>query len=352
MPTDSPNLVRPAHRIAIVKLSSLGDVLHASGAAAAIKQTNPEAWLAWVVQDAFADLLRGNPHIDELIVVPFPGGLANLRHLKQAGLALREEKVDLVIDLQGLLKSAYVSWLSKAPERCSAADAREGGRFAANHYMTCPKGIGGAGKQLQYVASIGADISGLEMELTATEEARAEAARLLASGGLGEGVRFAAIVPASTRQTKEWPPERFAELARRLYEELGLLPVFIGGRKDEALSARLLAQAGVPGLNLSGKTSLQSLIAVGERASLTVGGDTGPVFILAVAGSPAVGLFGSTSFAGKLPSGPQWIALWDRQPCYPCHKSYCDRLDCMKSLTVDRVMATARQALEAAGQQV
>ncbi len=247
MPTDPPNLVSLAHRIAIVKLSSLGDVLHASGAAAAIKQTNPEAWLAWVVQDAFADLLRGNPHIDELVVVPFPGGFANLRHLKKAGLALREERVDLVIDLQGLLKSAYVSWLSKAPERCSAADAREGGRLAANHHMTCPKGIGGAGKQLQYVASIGADISGIEMELTATEEARAEAARLLAEGGLREGAPYVALVPASTRQTKEWPPERFAELARRLSEELGLLPVYIGGRKDEALSARLPSPGGRTG---------------------------------------------------------------------------------------------------------
>ena len=178
-------LLHNVDRIAIIKLSSLGDVLHASACAEAIKRTRPEALLAWVVDERFAGLLEGNPFIDELVIVPWKSGLLpRFKALVEAGKHLKELKIELVIDLQGLFKSALIARYSKAPYKACAADAREGAKAVAKYYMTAPKGVGGADKQLAYVASLGADIADLDMKLEPTAEALESVKRLLVDEGL------------------------------------------------------------------------------------------------------------------------------------------------------------------------
>ncbi len=345
---NSPNLIAQASRIAIIKLSSLGDVLHASPCAEAIKHSRPEAFVAWVVDERFAGLLEGNSFIDELIVVPWRGGTwQRLKALVEAGKRLHKLQIELVIDLQGLFKSALVARYSKAPLKACAADAREGAKFVAKYYMNAPEGMGGAAKQLAYVASLGADSTGLDMRLEPTPWALEAAGKLLEQAGLPKGRPFVAIVPSTTRQTKLWPEWYFAELARLCKEQLGLSPVYLGTSKDKALADRIIAQSGVEGANLCGQTDLQQLVALGRLAALCIGGDTGPVFICAAAGAPTVAIFGSTAPAGKLPQGEKYKFLYKHLPCAPCNRTYCENLQCLLQIRPEEVLQTAREALAA-----
>jgi heptosyltransferase-2 len=185
-----------------------------------------------------------------------------------------------------------------------------------------------------------------------TDEMHEAARRLLRRAGIGDGP-LVAVAPGSAGEgAKRWPAEQFGALCQRLTRELAHPCAILGSGRERELGAiaRRHAGSGSPVVDLTGRTDLGTLVGVLARASLFVGNDSGPAHVAAALGRPGVALFGPTSEGHSGPVGPRMRTLRRRLPCAPCFEPECPlgHLDCLRGLTIDDVVAAARQALAGA----
>jgi lipopolysaccharide heptosyltransferase I len=304
-PSPDPARLAPSlRRVLLVKLSSLGDIVHALPLADALRAALPDAHIAWAVRRRFADLLLGNPNLDRVYILE-GGGIGDVLAL---GKTLRRVggPFDAALDAQGLLISGLVARLSGAPLRIGLDRNREGNALWMTHPVVPAKGrVHMVGALLGFCDALGLPRSEPRPQhyLADAEPERAE--ELLAGGPAagGRAPRAGLIVGASSAD-KAWPPARWAELARRLADH-GVRPVLLGGPGEAAAAAVIAeeAKAAAP-LNLAGKTaSLRVLASVLARCAVVIGGDSGPTHLAVAVGTPAVGLYGVTDPAR---TGPGW----------------------------------------------
>ena len=323
-------------RILVVKLSSLGDVAHALSAVRALKERTGAA-IDWVVQPEYAPLLACCPDVARTIVFPrrnFARGF--FPFLRE----LRREKYDVVVDLQGLMKSALAARLARGARRVGPAWAREGvGRFYDAQPAKTPGPRRHAVAELMDVANLVApgDSTPPEPNL-AFPEAESD-------GDPGPHVAFA---PFSRWKTKDWPVEKFAELGRRLATEMGCRIRIVGGRDDEAQGETLARQIGEGARNLCGRTDLPGLCSLLKQMDLLVTVDSGPMHWADALGVPLVAVFGATDPARTGPfRQPDHVVAKDGLECRPCHSRTCARGDlvCLRTLEVESVFQMALSKL-------
>jgi heptosyltransferase I len=294
-PVLAPGAVR---RLLLVKLSSLGDVVHALPLLEALRVgLGSEAEIVWAVREKFTDLLRGNPHLSASSTLK---GSAPGEILAFGG-TLRERRFDVALDAQGLLVSGLVARLSNAPVRVGFDLNREGNALFLTH-ATVP-----ARERRHMVEKLMGFCDALgvprlaprpQTYLAAGEE---DAARALLADA-GDGPRVGLIVGASTPE-KAWPAERWSELARRLADQ-GFRPVLLGGPGEVATAEEIAREAGgAVAANLAGKTTPRALASVQALCAVVVGGDSGPTHLAVALGVPVVGLYGVTDPAR---TGPDW----------------------------------------------
>lgn len=331
-------------RILIVRLSALGDVVLSSGLLPALRARWPQARLSWLVEAPAAPLLREHPLLDELIVAPRAEWkrllkarqyLALWRSLREFRKALRARRFDLVVDPQGLLKSALLGWFSGAPRRV-LLKPREGSHWLATEYLREPKaGDEAIGHEYRALAvHLGAGPAQFQLSLQPNAQAVA-----LADARLSEQPwrdRVAVLAAFTTRPQKHWFDQEWRALAQRL-QKAGLQPVLLGGPADRAAAESLCA--GAPGLlNWVGELPLDVSAALIGRAALLVGVDTGLTHMAMAQRRPSVALFGSTVPYRQGP-GPEARVLYRALPCSPCHRQpSCNaRFDCMRQYHADEV---------------
>ncbi len=321
-------------RILIIKLSSLGDLAHALPAARALKERTGAA-IDWVTQPEYADLLARCPDVDRIIVFPrrrFARGFFPFL------LALRRERYDAIVDLQGLMKSALVARLARGSKRVGPAWAREGAHL---FYDAQPARADGPRR---HAVEEWMDV----VRLVAPGDDPAPEPRLNLpdaenNGAPGPHVAFA---PFSRWGTKDWPAEKFAELGRRLAAEMGCHILIVGGRDDEAPGEALARQIGDRARSMCGKTDLPGLCSLLKGMDLLVTVDSGPMHWADAMGVPLVAVFGATD---PTRTGPhrQWnnVVAKAGLACRPCHSRVCARGDlaCLRTLDVETVL---RKALE------
>jgi heptosyltransferase-1 len=316
----------PPRAVLIVRLSALGDVVVAAPLASALRRAHPDARLAWLVEDRFAGAIEGHPALDRVMVFP----RARLRELRRSGrwiTLLREVRAflrelrsagpfDLALDVQGLLKSAFLAYLSGARVRVGLG-SREGSGLLmtrVNRRRRDSRRIGSQYRAL--LESMGIAPGEFLPELFPGEEGRREAALLLAETGL-EG-RFAALCPFTTRPQKHWRPDGWAEVARGLAER-GLSIAVLGGPGDREAARKLVSSFPPGSVDLAGRTTVKGAAAVIERSALLAGVDTGLTHFGVALGVPTVALFLSTSpylDAGR----PQAVVLYHPRNCSPCRR--------------------------------
>ena len=336
-------------RILVVRLSAIGDVVMASGLIPALRARHPDAHLAWLVEPAAAPLLMHNPRLDEVIVWPRGEWLALWRARRYGELwcrlrafrhGLRERRFDLVLDTQGLLKSAIWGWLSGAPRRVSLIGHEHSHRLATERVVPPPDvGLRPIGAEYRHLAQyLGAPGGSFRMDLAVGDAPRQRARARL------PGTRYAVLCPFTTRPQKHWFEDRWQALAARL-RDAGLVPVLLGGPDDRAAAARIAA--GVPGLvDLAGALKLDETVAAIEGAALLVGVDTGLTHMGTALGVPTVALFGST-MPYRDPCTPRSAVLYEQLECSPCrrHPTCGGRYDCMRAFEAGRVFDTAMALL-------
>ena len=285
----------PLGRLLVVRLGSLGDLVHTLPAVAAIRIAHPFAQIDWLVDRAHREFLDLVPVISSTIPLRKATGGGWLQALRE----LRARRYDVAIDFQGLIKSAALARLSGAARVIgfSRATAREG---AASLFYTertaVPRGRHVVDKNLTLAARLDAPTHRREFPIMPLPSTALD---ILRGGGLD---RFALINGGAAWPNKRWPAERYGRLAAWLHEQHGLRSVVLWGPGEETL-ARAIVDASGSSATLAPPTTLTDMVAIAREAALMVSGDTGPTHVAAALGTPVVALFG--------PTDPQRNGPWD-----------------------------------------
>ena len=306
---------RHALRIALIKLSSLGDVVHALPVAATLRARVPDAHLTWIVERREAAVLRDHPALDALVAVDTrrwrrARSLSDLGEVLGAVRAMRRRlrlaAFDVALDLQGLLKSGVLAAATRAPLRIGFAARRCREPLNAlftNRRIDPPAAARHVVDQhLSLLAPLQVGEPVREFHLPVDPVAEARADEFLAASGVKPGRRLVVLNPGAGRPDKRWPEERFRALADRLTEDVGADVVVVWGPGEE-MTGRRIAPPGTSRAVLGPPTNLHELVAFLRRASVLVAADTGPLHLAAALGTPCVGLYGPTSAVRNGPYG-------------------------------------------------
>ncbi len=344
-------LPHSARAILLVRLTARGDVLLASPVVEALRRRYPEAHIAWAVESHARDMIEHHEGLDEIIVwdraawkrMIRAGRWRALWHaFRELRARLRAPRFDIVLDLQGLLRSGWVAWLSGGSVRIGLG-SKEGSQLLMT--ATVPRhGTAAGSTSLQYpyfARALGLPSEDLSLHLTLSDEQERFVPRFVAEHRLERG--YAAFAPFTTRPQKHWFEDRWAALAARIHSELGLPVVVLGGPADRAAAARIVATARTRLIDLTGRTRLGEAAAVVGRSRLFVGVDTCLSHVSVAFRRPSVLLFGSNIAYREAPHGRARIAL-ELQPCAPCaNRPTCGgAFWCMRALEVDRVFTMAK----------
>jgi heptosyltransferase-1 len=334
-------------RVLIIKPSAIGDIVHALPVLPRLKRRWPGAKLSWLVTPGCAGLVQGHPLLDETILFErgrFGHGWYNPAALWDLGgfvWDLFRRKFDLVIDLQGLFRSAWVSLASGASRRIGFSNAREFAPWFYTDLVDCSwKNDHAVDRYLKIITELGCDERPPEFCFAVDKEDRRHIDQLIPPG-----TQFAVLLPGTNWATKQWPVERLAELVKPLKERFGLECVAAGAAGDAKLTSLIPAK-----FDLTGKTNLRQIVALLERASLVVGNDTGPMHMAAALGRPLVTPYGPTDPGRTGPYGRDESVVRLNLPCMPCYSRTCSHGSCMRWLEVEAVMRVAADQLEKAGQ--
>jgi len=343
--TDTPR------RFLIVRLSSIGDIVHTLPAAAALGEVLPEAEIHWVVESRYAALLKGNPFVRRLVALDTLGWRRRLgsraawREIREGWGELRAFRYEAAIDFQGLWKSAAIARASRARVRIGFTRAylREPG--AASFYTTRvapPAGKHAIAENLALVERLGARAERWQFPLPHTDADDAYIKAALAALGTRD---FVIINPGGGWRAKCWSPENYAQLIRNLEAGLHLPVLLTGSPQESGLISGILESAGARRSRYL-PTTLVQFIALARRAALFIGGDTGPLHLAAAAGTPIVGIFGPTDPARNGPFSPADIALSNQSPIDHTRREA--KASYLSGISVDTVLAAAARRLESA----
>ncbi len=349
-------------KILIIKPSSLGDVIHALPFLHSLKQSFPDSQVDWVISSSLKGIIEDNPLINNLILLnkdswksikKLPGTLSELVSLRKT---LKSRRYDMVIDLQGLLRSGLIAFSTPTTLTAGFADAREGSRFFYDNKVKVSKNLHAVDKCLEVAKSVGARVNKTHFPLHINSETKNRVIALV------ENIKdYIVIVPSARWTSKRWPAEKFALLISKLST-----PCIIAGSKgDSRIAGKILKQlslitkqgsissgakaaayiSGVQSkrvINLCVKTDLKELTAIIAGAKAVVSNDSGPMHIAAALGKPVIAVFGPTDPEKTGPYGWQknnsLRVIRTKVPCSPCRKRSCNEMICMDNIHVKSVL--------------
>jgi len=326
-------------RFLVVRLGSLGDIVHTLPAVAALRDSFPGARIDWVVERKWAPLLEGNPDLTQVIALERSswGGLASCVQ------RLRAARYTCAIDLQGLCKSAVLGFLSGARRRVGFGRrmAREGAAALFYTHRASPTSRHKVDHNLALAEMAGARGNAYRFPMRVPAEAEAEMAQRLAAAGLGE---FFVVSPGGGWRSKCWPPGRHGELCRELERRHGWRAVVNFGPEEREL-AEAVRRAAAPAHPVLLPTDIPQLMALLARASLVIAGDTGPLHLAVTLGVPVVGLYGPTDPARNGPFSVSDIVVRNAQAAETTYKRGRDYSAAMLSISVEQVVAAVERRL-------
>ncbi len=348
-------------KLLLVRLRLIGDVTFTTPLVRALRHQYPDAHLAYVVEPAAEPVVRGNPHLNDIIVAPRSRGAARLRDDASLGWRLRRSGFDVAIDLHGGPRSAWLTWASRAPMRIGY---RIGGRsWMYTHVVPRPADLASRHSvlnQWDLLAPLGippGDPAAYPVEMPYDVHASAFVERRLREAGV-EGHPLVVIHVSAGNPFRRWPPETFVtligDLARRDPRRRIILtsgPSQPDAALEIAAEARMKLGPLADSVPDIGEFDLRELRALVNRAAVYIGGDSGPLHVAATTRTPIVALFGPTAAGRSMPwRDPQLYAeaveVRDLS-CRPCDQRTCVHGDfrCLDGIAPARVARAAERAL-------
>jgi lipopolysaccharide heptosyltransferase I len=341
-------------RILIVRLSALGDIVHALPVLAALLEAIPDAQVDWVVDARYSGIFEYVEGLHTRLVVRATDGSARSgvavfvqrRGVLNALRHMRRQQYDVAFDLQGLIKSAALAGLSGAKRVVGFPAARLREPQAGWFYSETARVPADAhiiAKNLSVLPVIGVHPRTVRFPLRVPASRVADEAAAAAARTSG---RFALINPGAGWPNKCWPTPRFGELAARLRSELGLPSFVLWGEGEEALADTVVTHSSGAAVRLP-PTTLGDVLAMAARARVMVSGDTGPLHLAAAMGTPLVGLYGPTWPSRNGPWHPRDLTVSRAEVCQCHHKRKCLRRDhaCLEEVGVDEVFRAVLRRL-------
>jgi len=326
-------------RILMVKLSSLGDIIHTLPALNSLKIAYPQAQIDWVTEEIGKELLLGHPYLDRIIVYQRYGWPEKLKKGKWAQV-IREfrtfknqlQPYHIVIDFQGLLKSALVTFLAKGKEKAGFANGHECSHFVLTKKFRANYNEHAVIRYLKLVrfANVPVDFDHIVFPLPPAIDS-----------DLKIKPPYIVVNPIARWESKMWFQEKWRTLAQRL-SSLGYKIVFTGTKKDRNYIHNI-CQGFTKCINLAGKTSLNTLISLYKKATLAISIDTGTMHLAVAAGLPVIALFGPTAPWRTGPFGKDHTVIYKSLPCQPCFKKHCITKDCLKRIEVEEVIEAVKK---------
>lgn len=286
-------------------------------------------------------ILEGHPLIDRLWIMD----RARWKRVLRSGEVrreiaafvseLRRERFDLVVDLQGLIRSGLIALGTGSPRRIGFREAREGSPLCYTRLVQGGKDLHAIDRYLKVARALGCRVDAPRILLPDLPANTREKFHLPES--------YIAVAPAAGGSSKLWPAERFGEVLRRLK----VPAVVLAGAGDAPLAAAVEAASGGFARSLAGETSLKEMAAILRDARFLLSTDTGPMHMAAALDVPVFAVFGPTSPLRTGPYGPNHTVIREDLPCSPCfRRTPCREWRCMEGLSAERVYeAIARSGL-------
>jgi heptosyltransferase-1 len=333
----------PERRFLIVRLGSLGDIIHTLPAVAALRDSFPHARIDWVAESKWRAILEGNRDLNR--VVSFDRRRA--ARVVDTVASLRKAEYTSAIDFQSLYKSALLAFLSGAEERVGfdREYAREGLATFLYTRRIHPSGAHKVDHNLSLAVAAGAALTGVpRFPLPESREADEWAERKLREFGVAD---FYVVSPGGGWRSKCWPAERYGTLHQEISSRKGLQGIVSFGPGEEKLAEAAVTAAGArPLFPLA--MDLPQLMAVLRRAKFLVAADTGPLHLASALGTPVVGLFGPTDPARNGPYGGRAAVVRKAEDGETTYKRGASYSAAMLRIEVRDVLAAIDRLLERA----
>jgi len=348
-----------SHKILILRLSAVGDVIRTLPAVKALKEHTPYSSITWIVEEPSQAFLESQPEIDEVILFPRKRWTKGIKSLRGIGgtikemwaliIDLRRRRFDVVLDFHGILKSGLLSFLSGSPKRVGydRRSTKEGNCLFSNVKVKLPKErISRFQRNLTLLKGVGLEVRELQYNLHISTEDREYVESFFNTLSVSLKRPLIAIHPGTSPKAlfKRWMPDQYAQLADRLVRELNAGVLLTWGTEELEWVEGIRKEMNEPSL-LGPKT--QSLTQLGEvyrHCDLYIGGDTGPMHIASLMGIPVVVIYGPTDPIENEPFGNH-IKVRKEVGCSPCHKYSCKELVCIKTISADEVFKATKEIL-------
>ncbi|MCS6859340.1 MAG: glycosyltransferase family 9 protein [Abditibacteriales bacterium] len=344
------------NRILIVKLSSLGDIVHALPTVNALRDRFPQAHIAWLVDAAWREILDGVAAVDEVLINPLPSGKtfrwrrdigrigAYWRGVKAMRRELRARQFDAALDLQGLFRSAIWCRWSGAPVRVGLRDNVHEFNYVFLTHRVPSAGRHAVERMLGVAQYFGADISQPRFGYEPPPAAQQFADEFLHRHH-ADRERLIGINAGASRPTNRWDTDKFAAVADALAQNLRGQVILFGAPSDVPRTNDIARQMKTTPIIAAGQTTISQLAALLQRCTLLVSGDTGPMHLATAVGTPVVALFGPAAAWLTGPYGKSHVVVEKDLPCRPCFhrpRACQGRIDCLKMIDVAEVVVAAR----------
>lgn len=336
----------------IIRLSSLGDIIHTLPAFSALREDYPEAKIAWIVEDNGKEILDLVPRIDTIITahtkgwnITSPHSWSEFRHLRKT---IRNRN-QTALDFQGLAKSGVVSFLSRAKRRLGfhRKNLKEpiASLFYTDQLEEMPETIHVIQKNLKLLSLVGTETNAFNFPITIPDIQHRTIHRILNDLGYTDSQKLIILNVGAAWVTKRWAQEKWVELTKSLKTARNdLFFLLLWGNEEEKKSADFIHTE--TSVHTAPFLTVKEVIALMHRADLLVSGDTFALQAACALSTPVVGIFGPTTPSRNGPFSPNDRVAFHELECSHCYKRKCDTVECLEKITSEEVQRLCLEVLE------
>ena len=333
-------------RILIVNVNWVGDVLFSTPFIRAVREANPDAYIACLLHPRCSQMLETNPRINKIIIYDEEGIHKSLLGKWRLIQKLKSKKFDAVFLLHRSFTKALITYLAGIKERIGYPTKNRGG-ILTRTVEEASEELHKVEYFLNIARSVGIEAKDPSYEFFVQDADRKFVGNMLQKEGVSDKDPLIVLCPAGNWGPKRWPREKFARLGDELAGKFGARIVLSAARKDAGLVKDISSVMSIVPVNAAGKTDLKQLGALLERAALVVANDTGPMHMAVAVGAKTIALFGPTSPGLTGPYGAgNYKVIFKNDKCeVPCYDITCKDFTCMEAIRVEDVINLADEML-------